>query len=231
MSKTIQALSMLLVLPLAAVAQANCGDCDKTQKASTATAVASEECKAGGCPITAAMEKLPKITFTVSGESVCCEKSAEALAKKNDTHMHYVVGEKEYDSKTDAQLALVKATEEFVSKFAEPHTCKASGTVTLAGMKQHCEVSAGALAKKLKASMDEVQMSYMVGKEECHCPTSAAKLAKEAGVEKLFVVGKEKTSCEHTARLNLARAKYKAAVTVLAEAEKKDAEPKEVQGT
>lgn len=231
MNKSMQALSMLLVFSLATAAQANCGDCEKDGKEAKATAVATEQCKAGGCPITAAMEKLPKITFTVGKESVCCEKSAAALAKKNDTHMHYVVGDKEYDSKADAQLALVKSTEEFVSKYAEPHTCKASGKITLAGAEQHCEVSAGALAKKLKATMDKVQMTYVVGEEECHCPTTAAKLAKEEGVEKLFMVGKEKTSCEHTARLNLARAKYKAVLTVLAEAEAAKEEPKELQGT
>lgn len=231
MSKSIQALSMLLVFTLAAVAQADCGKCENGEQETKATTVAAEQCKEGGCPIAAAMEKLPKIAFTVGAESLCCEKSAEALAEKNGSHMHFVVGEKEFDSKADAQVALVKATEEFVSKFAEPHTCKASGKVTLAGTEQHCKVSAGALAEKLKETMDKVQMTYLVGKEECHCPTAAAKLAQEAGVDKLFLVGKEKTSCEHTARLNLARAKYKAAVAVLAEAADAKEESKEVQGT
>ncbi|MEM8946291.1 MAG: hypothetical protein AAGD11_14045 [Planctomycetota bacterium] len=229
MSKSIQALSMLLVFTSAVVAQANCGDCDKGEKASEATAVATEQCTEGSCSMTAAMEKLPKISYTVGDESVCCEKSAAALAEENGTHMHFVVGDKEYDSKADAQLALVKATEEFVSKFAEPHTCKASGKVTLAGAEQHCQQSAGALAKKLKETMDNVQMTYVIGEEECHCPMTAAKLAKEEGVEKMFLVGKEKTSCEHTARLNLALAKYKAALAVIAEATAD--ESKEVQGS
>ena len=46
-------------------------------------------------------------------------------------------------------------------------------------------------------------------------PTRATKLAKDSGKEKLFVVGDTKTCCEKTARLNLARAKYKAAVEAM----------------
>ncbi len=44
----------------------------------------------------------------------------------------------------------------------------------------------------------------------------AATLAKSSGAKKEFVVAGEKTCCEMTARLNLARAKYKAAVEALA---------------
>jgi hypothetical protein len=45
-------------------------------------------------------------------------------------------------------------------------------------------------------------------------------LAKSTGSPKLFVVGKESTQCAVTARLNLARAQYKAMVEALAEAQK-----------
>jgi len=70
-------------------------------------------------------------------------------------------------------------------------------------------------------AMKSVRLTYVVGDEACDCPHAAASLAKTSGKPKLFVVGNEKTECEVTARLNLARAKYRAMVEALAEAEKK----------
>jgi len=65
--------------------------------------------------------------------------------------------------------------------------------------------------------MDAVKVSFVVGDKTCHCPNEAKTLAKASGAKRLFVVGDEKTSCELTSRrLNLARAKYRAAVQALA---------------
>lgn len=230
MSKSIQALSMLLVFTVAAVAQAHCGECGTGDKTTKATTVAAEPCEDGVCPIEAAMEKLPKITFAVGEKTLCCEKSAVEFAETSGGHVHFCVGEEEFDDKANAQVALVEATEKFVSTFTEPHTCEASGKITVAGAEQDCIFCAGALAKKMNAAMDGVEMTYMVGEKECSCPVTAGKLAKEAGVDKQFVVGEEKTCCEHTARLNLARAKYKAAVTVLTEATATEDASEEEQG-
>lgn len=233
MSKSIQVLSMLLVFTVAAVAQAHCGECGKGEKKATATASTAdaEQCKEGTCPIAAAMEKLPKITFAVGDETLCCEKSAAELAKKSGGHIHFCVGDEEFDDKADAQVALIEATESYVSTFTEPHTCEASGKITVAGTELHCPMCAAGLAKKMTAAMEGVQMTYMVGDKECHCPKTAAKFAEDAGLDKQFVIGEEKTTCEHSARLNLARAKYKAAMAVLVEATVKDDAPKQEQGT
>ena len=62
-------------------------------------------------------------------------------------------------------------------------------------------------------------MTYMVGEKECHCPVEAEKLAKDSGDPTVFVVAGESTGCNVTARLNLARAKYKAAVVAVMQAE------------
>ena len=50
----------------------------------------------------------------------------------------------------------------------------------------------------------------------------AKQAAKDTGKSVLFVVGEEKTDCDVTARLNLARAKYAAAVQALIQDEAKE---------
>ena len=218
MKTTIHTLAALSIVAVATVAYGHCGECEKKATATADVAVCAEgECE--GCPIAAAMEQLPKMTFAVGEEKTCCAESAAKLAKESGGHIHYVVGEKEFHAKADAHLALVEATEEYVTAFAEPHTCSKSGQVTLAGQTQHCERSAGKMAEVMKAAMNDVKFTYVVGEEECDCPMKASHLAKESGLEKQFVVGEEATCCEQTARLNLARAKFKAAVTAMAKAQ------------
>jgi hypothetical protein len=179
---------------------------------SEATAVAKT---AETCPMTVAMEKLPKMVFVVGGEETCCPTSAGELAEKSGKKVHYVVAKKEFDDEAKAQAALLKATEAFVAAFAEPKKCSVSGKVTVAGKEHCCENGASATSKLVKAAMDKVQMSYKVGDESCHCPNEAAKLAKDSGKEKIYVVGDVESCCDVTARLHLARAKYMAAVKAL----------------
>ena len=64
-------------------------------------------------------------------------------------------------------------------------------------------------------------MSYVVGDKECGCPNMAKQLAQDTGKMTEYVVAGERTCCDVTARLNLARAKYKAAVEVLVKADTK----------
>lgn len=233
MTAKIQLLSVAALLAAATVAQAHCGECgtkgDKGDK--TAAAATCEKGECDSCPIAAAMEKLPQLTYAVGDESVCCEMGAKTLAKKTGGHIHYVVGKKEFDSKADAQAALLEATEEFLVGFTEPHTCPASGKLTLAGRAQSCEKTAGHMAKLMNDAMSEVKLTYAVGDEECNCPIEAGKLAEKSGKDKQFVVGEEKTCCEQTARLNLARAKYKAAVEALVAAQAPSDKPEAEQGT
>ena len=170
------------------------------------------------CPITAAMAKLPQMAYMVGTEKVCCPNAASELAKKSDAKVKFVVAEKSFEKEGEAKLALVEATEQFVSAFAKPQVCKESGTITVAGQKACCAGSAAQLAKTATAAIDKVQMTYAVGEKACNCPVEAEKLAKDSGDVKLFVVGEEKTACNVTARLNLARAKYKAAVVAMMQA-------------
>ena len=223
-----------VLMLFAASAFADCGKCAaKSKDAASSGEVAAkcaEECGGkcdgdcsscgDGCPIAKAMEALPKMTYSVGTESTCCEHSAKALAEANGTHMHFVVGEKEFDSKDKAMLALADATEKFVDGFATPHTCSVSGKTSVCGTSMSCSKSAAAMADVAKKAMKTVAMSYKVGDTECQCPNQAAALAKDSGAKKEFVVGKATTCCAVDARIKLARAKYRAAVAALAQAEK-----------
>ncbi|NLY02793.1 MAG: hypothetical protein GXY83_42615 [Rhodopirellula sp.] len=234
MLKSIFALmTSVAMLAIAAIAQANCGNCgpkaadaDKSAAAassggscSAATCAAAQCGTNKGCPVAAAMERLPKLSYAVGQKSTCCPKEAAKLAKESGGHIHFVVAGKEYDSKPEAQTALIEATEKFVDSFTKPHKCSKSGKLTLAGAVQNCDKSAAQTAERMQQAMAKVKLTYAVGEKECGCPVRAAELAKETGKEKLFVVGEEKTGCEKTARLNLARAKFRAAVEAMVQAE------------
>lgn len=187
---------------------------------------AKGECPAGAkgdcsaCPVTAAMNKLPKITFAVGETKTCCPKTASKLAVEQATDIVYLVGKEEFTDADKAKFALVSATEKFVDSFANPHVCKVSGTTTIAGQSTKCSKTAAKLASLVADATKSIHLTFAVGEETCDCPHAAASLAKSTGKPKLFVVGKEKTECEVTARLNLARAKYRAVVEALAKAEK-----------
>ncbi|MHB0954859.1 MAG: hypothetical protein ACYC0X_00625 [Pirellulaceae bacterium] len=172
------------------------------------------------------MTALPQMAFAVGEEKTCCPKTAAELAQKANTAVHYVVCDKTYDCESEATLALVEATEKFVAAYAEPKVCNESGKVTVCGKELCCEGTAAQTAAVAKAAMDEVAMTYMVGEKECHCPVEAEKLAKDSGDPTVFVVAGESTACNLTARLNLARAKYKAAVVAVMRA---DTQPQKTQ--
>ncbi|MEL6896754.1 MAG: hypothetical protein AAFP90_11675 [Planctomycetota bacterium] len=170
--------------------------------------------KTGVCSkaVASAMEDLPKMTFLVGKQETCCSQSAAALAKKADKPVQYLVSETAYKTEAEAFDALVVNTEGALKAFTTPHTCKVSGTTTIAGEACSCSVKAGQIATKVRTAVNLVSMQYKVGNETCSCPTKAASLAKASGKAKMFVVAGKETTCAKTARLELARAKYKAAV-------------------
>lgn len=172
----------------------------------------------GGCPISAAMASLPKMSYKVGEESTCCSHSAKALAEKHSAPIHFVVAETSYTDKSEAMTALVTKTEAALAAYTTPSVCETSGTTTIAGEKCSCPMKAAAHTKLVKAAVESVSLSYVVGEEACSCPTKAKELAA-GGAEMKYVVGGEETCCEMTARLNVARAKYKAAVEALTKAQ------------
>ncbi len=233
LKSTYALLTAIAVLATSALVEANCGNCgpkatsaEKTSAGAcdaakcTATTCSATQCdSAKGCPIAAAMERLPKLTYAVGETKIGCPKEAAKVAKESGGHIHYCVADQEFDSEPEAQAALLEATEKFVADFAKPSTCPKSGQLTLAGQAQSCEKTAAHTAELMQGAMDKVKFTYLVGEKECNCPVEAGRISKETGKDKLFVVGEEKTPCEKTARLNLARAKYKAAVEAMLKAQ------------
>jgi len=211
----------------AAQAEKACDKCEKTAVSElnvAATKCTGENCESAcckGCPVTAAMAKLPTMTYRVGTENVCCSESAAKMAKEKKTALHFVVGEKVFEDKTQAYTSLVEQTESMVNDFVTPKTCATSGTHTVAGKSCKCSVQAGKTAELVKTAIKDIKMTYAVGEKSCNCPNEAGSLAKTSGKEMTYVVGKESTCCNMTARLTLAKAKYKAAVQALVAAEAK----------
>ncbi len=190
-----------------------------TQCPSSKAMASSQECS--GCPVSAAMAKLPKMTYKVGDEATCCSESAAALAKEHSKPIHFVVADKTFEDKQKAYTALVETTEKFVNAFVTPAKCEKSGKTSIAGKSCGCPVEAGKHAELVKKAVGEVKMTYVVGEEKCNCPTQAKAMAKDSDAKTTYVVAGKETCCNLEARLNLAKAKYAAAVKALASTEKK----------
>jgi hypothetical protein len=168
------------------------------------------------CPVAVAMEKLPKMSFAVGEAKVCCGEKAQQLAEEQQAAIHYVVADKPYECKSAAMTALVEATEQMVAAFTEPKKCEASGLVSIGGKSTACAVDAENTANLVRTAADKVEMQYFVDGQQAACPVCAATSAKEKSLPIEYVVGDQKTTCQLTARLNLARAKYLAGVQAVA---------------
>ena len=211
------ALFAFAVFSVSVVAQetSNKAKCSKCPAQSTSVAAQTAD-ETATCPVSAAMAKLPKMTYTVGEESICCADSAKALAEKAQLPIKYVVGDKTFDDNEKAFVSLVERTESFVNDFVAPSTCETSGTHTVAGKSCSCSVEAGKNAELVKAAVEKVQMTYVVGKKTCSCAAMAGEMAEKAGEKVTYKVGDEEaTCCSMAARLNMAHAKYKAAVQAL----------------
>ena len=205
-----------------AVAQETSSEAKSCEKCPASSAlVSTDETQCSSCPVSIAMAKLPKMTYKVGDKAICCSESAAALAKEHDKPVMFVVAEKSYKDKTKAYTALVETTEKFVNEFVTPKKCEASGKTSIAGKSCGCPMEAGKNAEIVKKAIKDVKMTYVVGEEKCHCPTQAKALAKDSDAKTTFVVAGKETCCNLEARLNLAKAKYAAAVKALASTEKK----------
>ena len=166
LKSTYALMTAIAIFASAATAQADCGSCGpkgasaepcaagacSAEKCTTAASGAGQcsatECNATqcnaaqcdsakGCPIAAAMERLPKITYAVGEKKTCCPKEAAKIAKESGGHIHYCVAERQFDSESEAQTALVESTEEFVADFERGLSLLAGGEVVVGPMITH----------------------------------------------------------------------------------------------
>ena len=212
---------------LVAIAASHAGkDSKETQvagKDSKQCDAACSECQQ--CPVAKAMEALPKLVYRIGDETTTSPVQAGRISGKSKQKIEFVVENKVFHEETEAFSALVDMTEKFVADFAKPQKCDVSGSTIVAGKSLCCEVAAGEVANLVKKSMDDVKVTYLVGKESVCCPDAAMALAKESGEKVVqLVAGQKCGGCSSTTRLNLARAKYKAAIEALLAADKKNSE-------
>ena len=197
----------------------SCSQCPS--QSAVATVAAQEKSECSQCPVEKAMANLPKMTYKVGKESTCCDKSAAAMAKKSEKPIHFVVGDKTFEKKDKAYVALVESTEAFVTKFTTACKCEKSGKTTIAGTSCGCPVEAGKKTELVKTAIKDMKITYKVGKETTCCNKSASELVKKSGEKMTYVVAGKETCCNLEARLNLAKAKYAAAVKAMVVTEKK----------
>ena len=177
---------------------------------------AKEEC--ASCPVAKAMDALPKISYIIAGEASTCCKSATAAADAGK-EVKYVIAGKEHCCPTAAKDAQIDATEKFVASFASTHACDSSGKTFVGNKGYECGQHATTIAALAKKAMDGVKATHLVGDKEFCCPTAAGEAAEKDGAKVTFVVAEEKTQCAKTNRMNVAVAKYKAAIQAIASSE------------
>jgi len=177
-------------------------------------------------PVEVVLASMPSMKYRVGTADMCCSKTAEETAAKTGSTIQYVVADKAFESKIEANVALAALLEAEVDKFQTVQ-------FSVGGKCSRCPIEAKELAKQAntqiayrvggfdypeqtKAEMvsklvvnalGEVKMSYKVGDASFCCDKMAGAKAKETGKAMTFVVGKDETCCQATARLMLAQAK------------------------
>ena len=224
--------AVTLCVVFGAIAISYAGKDSKENQVSEATSkkcdAACSECKP--CAVSKAMEALPKLVYRIGEETTTSPVEAGRIARKTKHKIEFVVQEKVFKEETVAFAAMVDMTEKFVADFAKPRKCNVSGNTIVAGKSVCCEVAAGEVVSLVKKAMDTIKVSYRVGEETTCCPDAAKALAEKSGEKVVKVVaGKACGGCSTTTRLNLARAKYKAAVEALLASDKDAGEGKTSQ--
>jgi hypothetical protein len=193
-----------------------CKEC-KTQcveQCETACESKQGDCE-GQCPVSVALQQLPKMTYAVGSEKTGCSEQAKQLSEQHNAPVHYVVADKEYQCGQSAMAALVDQTERFVNEFVSVRRCPASGTTFACGKSTSCSAQAEQWTSTIGQAVDKVKMCYVVDGQQTSCSASAEAQAQEKDAPVEYVVGDQKTTCPLSARLELARAKYRSAVQAM----------------
>lgn len=187
--------------------------------------------------IEAVLASMPAMQYRVGAELTGCSQGAAVMALKADKPIQYVVGDKLFETETDAMVALTGLLDERVAELK-------SIQYSVNGKCGRCPLSAKALAKKAKTQVAYVvggtefvdqtkaaqavklvsdavanmMITYKVGDSSFRCGMSASAKAGESGKKISFMVGSETTCCEVSAKLMLAKAKVRAAVEAAAAA-------------
>jgi len=189
----------------------------------------------GDCPIekkaNAVLASMPTMKYRVGDQTTCCSKSANAIAKKSGKPVEYVVGDNTFGKKGDAVAKLTSLLENEVESLhtvqhtvnGKPYGCGGSASTASKKSGKKLMYRVGAVDFKseedaehalsaIDHALAEVKISYKVGDTSYCCSQTAAAMAKKNKKELTYVVGDVETTCEKTAKMNLADAKVKAIV-------------------
>lgn len=198
--------------------------CDGAAVTTVANAEGGESCtatcdgsaKASGVSLVSYM---PKMTYNVAGADTCCPKTAAAMAKEKNDHVHYVVNNVSYDSKAEAMGAHAKQLNTYMMdivriQYAVNGECVACPTAAKE-MASSCEsktmqykvgpATFDCAEKAIAASVmaynaaQKVNMTYAVGDEMTTCTVGAKDMAKKANCSVEYVVNGQRTNCVKTA--------------------------------
>lgn len=193
----------------------------------------------GGCPIAkkanAVLTSLPTMKYRVGEETTGCSQSAAAMAEKTGKKIQYVVGDDVLANEGEAMVKLTSLIEAEVEAMQSmqfvaggecgrcPATAKSiakkAGTKVVyrvGGVDFDSKENAEAALVAIKEAVAKVAMEYKVDGKTFGCSKSAGAKCKETGKKLTYVVGKEETSCQTTAKLNLAKAKVRKIVETAA---------------
>jgi len=246
--------TLVVALVFTGSAWAQCGGHEKkemTAQKASAKASCAATCEkgkavrmtAGGCgsgqgcnPADCWAANCPKLQYAVAGETLCCPRNAELLAKALETDVKYVVAGQTYSDRNEALATLAKLLNERLDEMT--HVAYVVGDQTM-----QCGVSAAKMAKAdgtdvryrvasfvfedksqaeqaaqlAREAAENVKMVSVVdGKEYC-CAKTAAKVASECGKKCEYKVAgqKDTTCCKMTAEVELAQAKVDAAMKAM----------------
>lgn len=189
----------------------------------------------GHCKVTdkvnAVLASMPSIEYKVGDETVTCPYAADALAKKQNKPIQYVVGDQAFKSEGEANAQLASLIEQKVNEmktvqFAAGDKCyRCPVTAKEEAQKAHAKMMyrvagvdfankelAEKAAQLASERLGEVKMSYKVGDHTFECDKTAGAQAKETHTKMLYVIGDKETDCPQEAKMLMAKAKLAAIV-------------------
>jgi len=194
----------------------------------------------GGCPKSAmckaALASMPKMTYRVGDQDMCCPMGAELTAKETGKPMQYVVSGEAFANQGDATVKLASVLDTYATELlsvqfsaggecfkcpvsAEEAAKKASTVVKYraAGVDFECKDKAVLAVEAARKAAEGVKLAVYVGEKQYACCVEAGNVAKAEGKEVVYVVGDQKTGCQVAGKLNLAQAKVNAIVDAAAQ--------------
>jgi hypothetical protein len=181
----------------------------------------SEEAhKAFLCATDCHVKRFVSVAYEVDGKWVYCDSEGKASGCSTGTKLTSAEG-KEESGCTKSKDAAVASASEKGEKAASCHGKDKPEAAKMADMSKakkfrvagHIYTSfddAKKASERAQKAIEGVKMAYVVDGKKVECSTQVCPSAAKAGKVE-YVVGEQRTKCETTAKLNLARAQVEAA--------------------